>query len=168
MADDVSDRFALPFLQVAQAQKEVTHNEALALVDMLLHARAESAALSSPPAELVAGQCWIVSAGGAGDWSGRDGMLACFLSGGWRFVAPRAGMRVSVADTGETLVHDGTGWAGTPLRPDGVYLDGLRIIGERQAAVADPVGGPVVDSEARAAVAGLLFALRQHGLIAES
>ena len=34
----VTDRFALPLLAAAQAQKEVTHNEALARVDALLHA----------------------------------------------------------------------------------------------------------------------------------
>lgn len=168
MADDGSDRFALPFLQAAQAQKEVTHNEALALIDMLLHARAESATRETPPTDAAAGQCWIVPAGGVGDWTGRDGALACFSSGGWRFVRPRAGMRVSVADTGETVVHDGVGWGPAALRTDGVYLNGLRVVGERQAAVANPVGGSVVDAEARASLSALLHALRMHGLIAEN
>ena len=46
---DASDRFALPLLHAGQAQKEITHNEALQLIDMLLHPYAESASLTAPP-----------------------------------------------------------------------------------------------------------------------
>ena len=95
MATDMSDRFALPYLSSGQAQKETTHNEALAIVDMLLHARAESASLAAPPGSAAAGQCWIVAAGGSDAWDGYDDHLACLTSGGWRFVMPRA---AAVAD----------------------------------------------------------------------
>ncbi len=165
MATDMSDRFALPYLSAGQAQKEVTHNEALAIIDMLLHARAESAALAAPPGVVADGACWIVAAGGSGAWAGHDGDLACRTSGGWRFVAPRAGMRVAVADDGLTLVHDGAGWGVDPVQPDGFHLGGERIIGPRAGAVADPSGGGVIDSEARAALTQLLGILRDHGLI---
>jgi len=161
-----SDRFGLPLLQAGQAQKEWTHNEALALIDMLLHPSAESATLTAPPSGAAVGQCWIVAAGATAAWSGHDGELACLTSGGWRFVAPRAGTRVSTAADGLTRVHDGSAWTLDTVRPDGFYVGGVRVVGARAPAIADPVGGSVIDAEARTAVGQILSALRGHGLIA--
>lgn len=166
MANDISDRFGLPLLQTGQAQKELTHNEALALIDMLLHPRAQSATLSAPPPGAAVGQCWIVASAGTAEWSGHDGQLACLTSGGWRFVAPRAGTRVSTADDGVTRLFDGSAWTLDAVRPDGLYIAGLRVVGARAAAIADPTGGGVVDTEARAALGQILSVLRGHGLIA--
>lgn len=166
MANDTSDRFGLPLLQSGQAQKELTHNEALALIDMLLHPCAQSATLTAPPVGAAIGQCWIVASTATAEWSGHDDEIACLTSGGWRFVAPRAGTRVSTADDGVTRVFDGSAWTLDAVRPDGLYVAGVRVAGARAAAIADPAGGGVVDAEARAAVGLVLSALRGHGLIA--
>ncbi|MGH9872474.1 MAG: hypothetical protein ACRD9S_08410 [Pyrinomonadaceae bacterium] len=45
--------------------------------------------------------------------------------------------------------------------------NGIQVVGARQAAIADPRGGSVVDAEARAALVDLLSKLRAHGLIAQ-
>jgi hypothetical protein len=47
----------------------------------------------------------------------------------------------------------------------GVKLNGTRILGDQQPAVADPVGGSVVDTECRAALIALADRIRNHGLI---
>jgi len=62
-------RWDLPLLFAGQAQKEVFHNEALVRMDMLMHARAESADLAEPPEMPDVGQCWIVANGAVGAWS---------------------------------------------------------------------------------------------------
>lgn len=161
-----SDRFALPLLQAGQAQKELTHNEALALIDMLLHAQVQSITLTTPPGGAALAQCWVVAAGATGAWAGHDGQLACLTAGGWRFVAPRAGLNVLCAADGRRYTHDGTTWLADAVRPDGLYIGVNRVVAARQGAIADPTGGSVVDTQARAALGQALSALRAHGLIA--
>ena len=41
-----------------------------------------------------------------------------------------------------------------------------RVVGPRQAAIAMPTGGTVIDAESRAALGAILAAMRAHGLIA--
>ena len=48
-------RLALPLLAMAQAQKEVTHNEALILLDALIYATVEDGPIVAPPAEPAEG-----------------------------------------------------------------------------------------------------------------
>lgn len=166
MTTNMTPRWALPQLFAGQAQKELFHNEALILIDVLLHGRAESADEAAPPDAPEAGQCWIVAAGAIGGWAGRAGTVACWTEGGWRFVMPRAGLSLWVEDRGHAMRHDGSGWHDEALREDGLHVSGTRVVGAQQGAVADPVGGATVDGEARAAIAALLAALRSHGLIA--
>ena len=45
-----SARLTLPFIQAAQAQKHVTHNEAVRVLDMLVQLSFEGSAQTAPPA----------------------------------------------------------------------------------------------------------------------
>ncbi len=163
---DGTARWALPMLFAGQAQKEVYHNEALALIDALLHGRAESADLGAPPSGPTVGQCWIVADGASADWAGQDGAVALWSEGGWRFITPRAGLRMDVADRDSAFFHDGTQWRAGAVRDEGLYLNEEQVVGPRLPAIAAPSGGGVVDVETRSAVADILLALRAHGLIA--
>lgn len=145
-----TDRLALPTLAAAQAQKEMTHNEALLRLDAAVQAVVVAVAPPTVPATPTPGQCWIVGAGAGGAWSGHDGALAAWTGGGWRFVAPFEGMAAwSVADAGVAR-RIGATWR----------------IGGRSAAIADPSGGTTIDTQARAALAEVLAMVRRHGLIA--
>ena len=162
---DTSPRWALPLLHAGQAQKELHHNEALMLIDALLHGRAQSAGGDAPPTDPQAGQCWIVGDQPQGAWAGQAGSLACWTPGGWRFVTPRAGLSIQVADRGHALIHDGAQWMATPVRDEGVYIGGDRVVGARQQAIAAPSGGANIDVEARSILAEILTTMRTHGLI---
>jgi hypothetical protein len=139
-------RLALPLLAPAQAQKEMFHNEALTLIDALVQPCVESGPIAAPPAAPEAGQCWLVANGANGAWSGRGGAIALWTAGGWRFAAPRAGMRVVRMSDGAILR----------------FVDGTWVA---PGSVAAPVGGSVVDVEARSAIAALISLLRAHGLV---
>ena len=75
MTDERSGRLSLPYMHAGQAQKEVAHNEALALLDIIVAAGVESADLSAPPASPTDGQCWIVAGPGTGAWGGQGGRM---------------------------------------------------------------------------------------------
>jgi hypothetical protein len=161
-----SDRLALPLLSAGQAQKELYHNEALAVLDLLAHAAVEAHGLDTPPATPLVGQCWIVGSSPTGAWTGRAGALAGWTSGGWRFVPPRAGMAVWDVSDGYWLHHDGSDWVNGALTATRLNIAGIQVIGSQLAAIPDPTGGSEIDGEARATLVLVLNALRTHGLIA--
>ena len=72
----LSGRFGLPFLAAGQAQKELTHNEALALIDAVLCPAVESAGLETPPGSPSVGQCWIAGVSPTGAWADAAGARA--------------------------------------------------------------------------------------------
>ena len=149
---DTTARLALPLLAAGQAQKEVTHNEALATLDLAVAPSVVTVGLSVPPEDPEAGACWIVAAGGSGAWTGADEAIAGWTGGGWRFVRPRLGMLAWVEDAGRLARYADSGWiVGAPL-------------GDPQPPIDLPTGGTTIDSEARAALAAILTALQELGL----
>jgi len=163
---ETSARFALPLLQSGQAQKEIYHNEALALIDLAIAPRVEALAVNDPPMTPAVGQCWIVGPTPTGDWGGRAETIAGWTSGGWRFVAPAGGMLVWVSPSGMWARRASGAWLLGDLPVSRLSVGGQQVIGSRQAAISEPAGGSVIDVEARLAVAAILAALRSHGLIA--
>ncbi len=163
---ELTNRYALPMLASGQAQKEITHNEALLLIDALAHPAIESRTLASPPGSPLPGQLWLVAASPTGEWVGKAAQLALWTSGGWRFLAPRAGMNIWSKPDGIFIWFDGTGWQVNQWPVQQLWVAGQRVVGTRQAAIADPSGGTGVDTQARLAISSILNALRTHGLIA--
>jgi hypothetical protein len=161
-----TDRYALELLASGQAQKEVSHNEALVRIDALLHAAVESRTLATPPAAPAAGQCWLVADGASGDWAGQAGKLAFFCAGGWRFATAQDGCLVWVRAEGVFARRTPWGWNVGDWPAHAVVIGGDKVLGGRQPGIATPAGGSVIDVEARSAIGSVLAALRTHGLIA--
>ncbi|MEP9400396.1 DUF2793 domain-containing protein [Sphingomonas sp. VNH70] len=163
---DLTARLALPLLHVSQAQKEMTHNEALTRIDALLHGGVERVGEDTPPAGATPGQCWILGEAPTGVWAGRARQVAVMTAGGWRFVAPCEGMTLWWIGGETTAQFRGGQWTTGEVRASALYVGGVRVVGARQAAIAAPTGGETHDSEARSALAAVLEVLREHGLIA--
>jgi hypothetical protein len=163
---EMTPRLGLPLLVAGQVQKEVFLNEALALADLLVAGSVEPAPIASPPASPTTGTLYRVAAAGAsGAFAGQEGKLAGWTEGGWRFVAPVEGMRLTERGSGLELAYRDGLWTSGSLRASEVLIGGQRVLGARQAAVADPAGGTVVDTQGRLAITQILAALRAHGLI---
>lgn len=160
-----SPRLALPFLSAGQAQKEATHNEALQTLDLLVGAAVEQEPISDPPAAPVPGACYLVAEAPTGAWAGKSQTVAGYTSGGWRFLAPVEGLVAYVKSTAQFACYREGSWETGVLRGSSLVLAGQQVVGTRAAAIASPTGGSTVDNEARGAIADVLAALRQHGLI---
>lgn len=110
MSDIPTANLALPLIQAAQAQKHVTHNEALRLIDTLLQLAVLDRDLASPPGSPGEGQRWIVAASPTGGWAGHAGHIAAWQDAGWQFSAPQTGWVAFVIDEGTLLTWNGTAW----------------------------------------------------------
>lgn len=107
---DVTQKLELPFILPNQAQKHVTHNEALQLLDALVQLAVLDDALAAPPALPAAGDTYIVAAGATGDWVGHAGDIASYGDNTWQFMLPRDGWRAWVGSRGELSVRHGGSW----------------------------------------------------------
>lgn len=103
----------LPYIQAAQAQKHVTHNEAIRSLDALVQLSVVNADLVTPP-PAQGTERYIVPAGATGDWAGQDHAIALAEAGTWQFVTPLAGWRAWVEAETTWAVFDGTTW-GRPM-----------------------------------------------------
>ena len=116
-----TSNLSLPFIMPAQAQKHVTHNDALLMLDALVQLSVASRQLSAPPEDPEAGERHIVAGGASAGWTGvPEGHVAAFQDGAWRIFAPQTGWMAWIADEGEALVFDGEAWSpfgGTEINP---------------------------------------------------
>ncbi len=107
---DATTNLLLPYLLASQAQKHVTLNESLRLLDGLVQMAVIDRDLAAPPVSPTDGDRYIVGAGATDDWAGWDLSVVLFVDGVWTRLAPRPGWRVWIEDEGVLLVWDGAAW----------------------------------------------------------
>jgi hypothetical protein len=102
----------MPELTVGQAGKELTHNQALAILDQLAQAVVVDKDLATPPGSPANGALYIVAAGATGAWTGQSGNLAFWLTSvaAWTFITPANGWRVWVNDESLNYSRVGGAW----------------------------------------------------------
>lgn len=88
-----SPRAELPYLQAAQAQKHVTHNEALQRLDALTQLCLRQRTSNSPPAQPAAGDLYGIGSTPSGAWAGQAGAIAYWTGTSWLFLQPQEGWR---------------------------------------------------------------------------
>lgn len=100
----------LPLLAAAQAQKHVTHNEALAALDALVQCAVLDKDLVDPPASPAEGDRYIVPSAATGAWAGKSGSIVFRQDGAWLTVVPRVGFMAYVVDEALLYVFTSGGW----------------------------------------------------------
>ena len=117
---------ALPYILPSQAQKHVTHNEALRRLDALVHLAVVSRGSGAPPALPGEGDRYIVGHIATAGWSGHESEIAAWQDGAWVFYAPQPGWIAVVLDEEAVCFWDGADWqeftGGSGDGPDGVSL----------------------------------------------
>ena len=108
---------SLPLIQPSQAQKHVTHNEALKQLDVMVQLSVLNRDQVAAPVSPVLGQCHIVAVAATGLWAGQDKKIAVFTGQVWEFFAPRTGWFAYVAAEAQLAVYDGSVWRGPSEQP---------------------------------------------------
>jgi hypothetical protein len=134
---------ALPLLAADQAQKHVTHNEALTRLDAVVQLSVKSRSASVPPGAPQEGDRYIVGTGGSAAWAGWDGKVALRADGEWWLVEPAAGWLAWVEDEAALFALAPTGWAKTSTVGNfltdfavNLYADSGRFAGNTVAGVS--------------------------------
>ena len=107
---ETTDNLSLPYILPNQAQKHVTHNEAIRALDALVQLSVVSAALSAPPISPNNGDRYIVPAGGTGDWANNHGDIAAWQDGAWAYYSPQQGWCAYVEDENVLRVYENMSW----------------------------------------------------------
>lgn len=115
MADNTTN-LQLPFLMAAQAQKHITHNQALQALDAIVMLSVLDRDLAAPPNSPSDGARYLVAELPAGAWFAQAGKIAAWQDGAWAFHDPREGWTVWVADECLFLCHDGASWVSPSLQ----------------------------------------------------
>lgn len=151
---DTTTILSLPMILPAQAQKHVTHNEALLILDAVVQLAVLDRDLAAPPGGAVAGDRYIVAAGASGAWLGQAGKVAVYSGTYWDFIAPKAGWRAWVADEAQIAVYDGAAWTQQGSAPSTVAQFGI-------SATADATNRLTVSAP------GVLFNHAGAGMVAK-
>ena len=105
-----SPRLDLPYIQAAQAQKHITHNEAIERLDALTQLVVTEFDASDPPAIPVDGETFALGTATTGDWAANPNEIAFWTGSGWLFLAPQSGWLACRAADQEMRVWDGANW----------------------------------------------------------
>lgn len=120
---DESPILSIPYIMPAQAQKHVTHNEAIRLLDVLVQLVVSDRDRTEPPESPPEDGRHIIAFGATGEWSGRAGQIAVRQDGSWTYVLPRLGWRAFVQSEGQIVIHDGAAW----IAPDQSVLRAAQL-----------------------------------------
>lgn len=129
---------SLPLLLPAQAQKHVTHNEALRRLDAIVQLSV-IAQTGTPPVAPTAGARYIVGPAATGVWAGQEDRVAHWDGETWEFIAPAQGWRAGLGEG--DLVWTGKAWEGSAERR-------MQVAGLGIGATADEINRLVVAAEA--------------------
>ena len=106
-----SVKLNLPYIDAAQAQKHVTHNEALRGLDVVVQLSVLDRNLTTPPASPTDGDRYIVAPAATGAWVGQDNKVAAWQDNAWAFHTPQEGWRCWVEDETALLIYQAGAWA---------------------------------------------------------
>lgn len=156
-------RLALPLIAAGQTQKDVTHNQAVLALDRLVALAVTSRSVPAPPTTPALGACYIVPAAGVVAWGHPAGSLLHWQGAAWLAETAGDGQIALIADESVMIVHRG-GWRENwPV--SGLAIAGRSVLAASPVSVSPPTGGATVDNETRTALAALLAALQQQGIL---
>jgi len=102
--------FSITELAASQAQKYVTVNEALRVVDTAMNLVVIRSDNTAPPGSPSEGDKYIPLATATGAWVGQENNIAAFINSEWIFFTPAEGWRCYDQNTNELMIYSGSAW----------------------------------------------------------
>ena len=138
-------KLVMTYIDAAQQQKHVTHNDALRILDAVIHLSVVARNVVTPPGAPVEGARYHVGVAATGVFLAQDSKIAAWQDGAWRFLTPRAGWRMFVEVESVFLGFDGAIW-----KDIGAYikaLNNLDLLGlDTTADVTNPFSAKLNDA----------------------
>ena len=102
----------MPELASAQANPEITHNEALRILDFLVQCNIKDKDLADAPGSPSDGDTYIVATGSTSgdDWDGHEDEIAYYKSTSWIFATPVEGWKAYAQDENTGYTYNGSAW----------------------------------------------------------
>jgi hypothetical protein len=145
MAD--TPNLGISLIEASQAQKHVTMNEALYVIDALLQATVISQ-LATPPGSPTNGDTHIIIATATGDWTGHEDKIAAYINSAWEFITPKEGWRVYDQNLDRYVIYDGSDWDQFDPKAPSFTVSGAPSASSSGAGaiiyVSDETGGAVL------------------------
>lgn len=105
-----TNHLKLPYILPSQAQKHVTHNEALRMLDAVVQLAVIARDYTHPDPTAQEGDRYIVPTDAGGDWALHTQKLAAFNDGSWYYFTPQAGWLCYVKNESKLLIFNGNEW----------------------------------------------------------
>lgn len=105
-----TSRLKLPEITESQAQKHITHNEALQMLDIFAASYLIDIFLSTPPASPSEGDAYFVGGGATGAWASNVGKIAHWINAQWYFYDAPLGWTAWVQAQNRFFQYRATGW----------------------------------------------------------
>ncbi len=128
---DWSPKLDLPYILSGQAQKHVTHNEAISLIDCLVQMTVKSADTATQPEHVSEGDMYILPDQMTGSkWEHMSpASLAVYTGGAWKEIIPKIGWICAVVDTSSLLMFSSEGWQSVEHNSAGLGSAAYKDIG---------------------------------------
>jgi hypothetical protein len=147
--DQTTTSLKLPYIAPSQAQKHVTHNEAIRALDALVQLSATSRQLKNAPQEPSEGDRYIVAPEAVTLWAGKDNQIAAWQDDAWAFFQPQDGWQAWVAEEQTFVVFDRKSWRRVTTGTNPVDSVGINTVADENnrlavkspASLFDHVGG---------------------------
>jgi len=108
-----STHLKLPYILPGQAQKHITHNEAIAALDTLTQLAVLDRDLNAPPGSPDVNMRYIVGPSPTGAWAGKSNQIAAWDGAAWLFHVAEPGWLAFVLDENGLLAWSGSAWEPT-------------------------------------------------------
>jgi hypothetical protein len=109
---EFTNNLALPLLLPNQSGKEITHNEALIILDNIVQNSVIDDSISTPPANPNTNDMYIIGDNAVDEWMGKENCLA-FYDNGWNFVEPKEGFTFFLKSSQYFVTFNGENWEKT-------------------------------------------------------